>query len=327
MRILVCGGAGYIGSNMTALLAAEGHEPTVYDNLSRGHRAAVRNAELIVGDLADYDQLVRILKERRIEAVMHFAAWIEVGESVREPLKYYQNNTSNTQNLLSAMEAVGVGKFVFSSTAAVYGMPETVPITEEMPKAPINPYGETKWAVERMCHYLSETGRLHYAALRYFNACGAGRDGLCGEDHRPESHLIPLIVQAAMGKRPDIKIFGTDYETPDGTCIRDYIHVDDLCRAHLLALGKLGERPEQIYNLGNGQGYSVREVIETVRRISGRDFKVVETDRRPGDPAILTSDATRARRELGWTPEKPDLETMVSTAWKWHTENPDGYPD
>ncbi len=327
MRILVCGGAGYIGSNMTALLAAEGHEPTVYDNLSRGHRAAVCDAELVVGDLADFDRLTRILKERRIEAVMHFAAWIEVGESVSEPLKYYQNNTSNTQNLLSAMEAVGVGKFVFSSTAAVYGMPETVPITEEMPKAPINPYGETKWAVERMCHYLSETGRLHYAALRYFNACGAGRDGLCGEDHRPESHLIPLIVQAAMGKRPDIKIFGTDYETPDGTCIRDYIHVDDLCRAHLLALGKLDERPEQVYNLGNGQGYSVREVIETVKRVSGRDFNVVETERRPGDPAVLTSDATKARRELGWTPEKADLETMVATAWKWHTEHPDGYPD
>ncbi len=327
MRILVCGGAGYIGSNMTALLAAEGHEPLVYDNLSKGHRGAVGDVEFIVGDLADYDLLLKTLRGQRIEAVMHFAAWIEVGESVQEPLKYYRNNTSNTQNLLSAMEAAGVGHFVFSSTAAVYGMPETTPITEEMPKAPINPYGETKWAVERMCHYQSEAGRLHYAALRYFNACGAGNNGLCGEDHRPESHLIPLTIQAAMGKRPDIRIYGTDYDTPDGTCIRDYIHVDDLCRAHLLALGKLDEQPEQVYNLGNGQGYSVREVIETVRRVSGRDFTVVEADRRPGDPAVLTSDASKARRELGWTCQKPALETMVATAWQWHSEHPNGYSD
>ncbi len=327
MRILVCGGAGYIGSNMTALLAGEGHEPVVFDNLSKGHRAAVRDVELIVGDLADYDLLVKTLKKRHIEAVMHFAAWIEVGESVREPLKYYRNNTSNTQNLLSAMEATGVGKFVFSSTAAVYGMPETVPITEDMPKAPINPYGDSKWAVERMCHYQSDAGRLHYAALRYFNACGAGNDGLCGEDHRPESHLIPLTIQAAMGRRPDIRIYGTDYETPDGTCVRDYIHVDDLCRAHLLALRKLDEQAEQVYNLGNGQGYSVREVIDTVRRVAGREFKVVETGRRPGDPAFLTSDATKIRRELGWTARKPDLETMVATAWQWHNEHPNGYSD
>ncbi len=327
MRILVCGGAGYIGSNMTALLAGEGHEPVVFDNLSKGHRAAVRDVEMVVGDLANYDLLVETLKKRRIEAVMHFAAWIEVGESVREPLEYYRNNTSNTQNLLSAMEAAGVGKFVFSSTAAVYGMPRTVPITEDMPKAPINPYGESKWAVERMCHYQSGAGRLHYAALRYFNACGAGNNGLCGEDHRPESHLIPLTIQAAMGKRPDIKIYGTDYETPDGTCVRDYIHVDDLCRAHLLALSKLDERAEQVYNLGNGQGYSVREVINTVQRVSGRDFKVVEADRRPGDPAFLTSDATKIRRELGWTARKPELESMVATAWRWHNEHPNGYSD
>lgn len=258
---------------------------------------------------------------------MHFAAWIEVGESVQAPLKYYRNNLSNTQNLLSAMEAAEVERLVFSSTAAVYGMPKTVPITEEMSKAPINPYGQTKWAVEQMCHYQSQTGRLRYAALRYFNACSTGSNGTLGEDHRPESHLIPLTIQAALGRRADIKIFGSDYETPDGTCIRDYIHIDDLCRAHLLALNKQGDTAEQVYNLGNGQGYSVREVIETVKHVSGKEFRVVEADRRPGDPAVLTSNASKARTVLGWSPEKPKLETMVEAAWKWHADHPKGYPD
>ena len=327
MKILVCGGAGYIGSNMTALLGAQGHEPVVFDNFSKGHKSAVKDAQVVIGDLANFDLLVETLGKQQIEAVMHFAAWIEVGESVREPLRYYQNNTSNTQNLLSAMETVGVEKFVFSSTAAVYGMPQETPITEGTPKAAINPYGETKWAVERMCHFQSQTGKLHYAALRYFNACGAGGDGTIGEDHRPESHLIPLIIQAAMGQRENIKIFGTDYETPDGTCVRDYVHVDDLCRAHLLALNKLETSDELVYNLGNGQGFSVSEVIDTVKRISGKDFAVVETDRREGDPAILTSDATKAGNELGWTTEKPELEMMVATAWKWHRDHPNGYPD
>ncbi len=327
MKILVCGGAGYIGSNMTALLARKGHEPVVFDNFSKGHRAAVKGVKGVAGDLADRGLLVKTLGELGIEAVMHFAAYIEVGESVREPLKYYQNNLSNTQNLLSAMQETGVAKFVFSSTAAVYGMPQRVPITEDTPKEPINPYGETKLAVERMCHYQSQAGRLRFAALRYFNACGAGDDGTRGEDHRPESHLIPLIVQAAMGKRPDIRIYGTDYPTADGTCIRDYIHIDDLCQAHLLALKKLDERAELAYNLGNGQGYSVRQVIDTVKRVSGRDFKVVEVQRRPGDPPVLTSDASKAKNELGWRPEKPQLEEMVATAWKWHTEHPNGYCD
>jgi UDP-glucose 4-epimerase len=310
---------------MTALLAREGHTPVVYDSFSKGHRSAVDGAEQVQGDLADFDLLTRTLRQRAIEAVMHFAAYIEVSESVREPLKYYRNNTALTQNLLSAMEAVGLEKFVFSSTAAVYGMPETVPVTEDAPKAPINPYGETKWVAERMCHFQSRAGKLRYAALRYFNACGAGNDGTLGEDHRPESHLIPLVIQAAMGKRPDIKIYGTDYDTPDGTCVRDYIHIDDLCRAHLLALIKLDTETELAYNLGNGQGYSVREVIDTVRRVSGRDFQVVEAERRPGDPAILTSDATRARTELGWVAQKPELEEMVASAWKWHVDHPDGY--
>ena len=340
MRVLVCGGAGYIGSNMTAMLNAEGYEPVVFDNLSTGHRAAVGHTRFIKGDLADYELLVTTLKKYNIEAVMHFAAFIEVAESVLAPLKYYRNNLCNTQNLLSAMEAVGVEKFVFSSSAAVYGIPKQLPITECSPTEPINPYGQTKLAVERMCYYQSQAGKLRYASLRYFNACGAGNNATLGEDHRPESHLIPLTILTAMGKRSEIGIYGTDYETPDGTCIRDYIHIDDLCRAHLLALNKLDKSRELaplevrrqlltglVYNLGNGKGFSVKEVIETVKRISGKDFKVVAADRRPGDAPILTSDATKARNELGWKTEKPELEEMVSSAWQWHNEYPDGYPD
>ncbi len=329
MRVLVCGGAGYIGSNMTAMLNAERHEPVVFDNLSTGHRAAAGHAEFVEGDLADYKLLVTTLKKYDIEAVMHFAAFIEVAESVRAPLKYYRNNLCDTQNLLSAMEAAGVEKFVFSSSAAVYGIPEFSRggITEDSPTRPINPYGQTKLAVERMCYYQSQTGKLRYASLRYFNACGAGNNATLGEDHRPESHLIPLTILTAMGKRSEIGIYGTDYETPDGTCIRDYIHIDDLCRAHLLALNKLDQSRELVYNLGNGKGFSVKEVIETVKRISGKDFKVAALYRRPGDAPILTSDATKARDELGWKTEKPELEEMVSSAWQWHNECPDGYPD
>ena len=327
MRILVCGGAGYIGSNMTAMLTAEGFEPVVFDNLSKGHRAAVGQAELVKGDLADYELLVKTFKKYKIEAVMHFAALIEVAESLQVPLEYYHNNLCNTQNMLSAMESAAVEKFVFSSTAAVYGMPRRVPITEDSPKEPINPYGQTKWAAERMCHWQSKAGKLRYAALRYFNAAGAGNNCTLGEDHRPESHLIPLIIQAAMGKCSQVKIHGTDYPTPDGTCIRDYIHIEDLCRAHLLALNKLQKDPELVYNLGNGKGYSVREVIETVRKVSGKDFKVVEAPPRPGDPPVLTSDAAKARAELGWETESPELEKIVETAWQWHNAHPDGYPD
>ena len=331
MRILICGGAGYIGSNMTAMLSAEGYEPVVFDNLVTGHRSAVVAASFVEGDLADYELLVETLKKYKVEAVMHFAALIEVGESVQAPLKYYHNNLCNTQNLLSAMQASGVDKLVFSSTAAVYGFPKQVPITEDSPKVPINPYGETKLAAERMCHHQSQTGKLVFASLRYFNACGAGNNCSLGEDHRPESHLIPLAIQAAMGKNSEIPIYGTDYPTPDGTCIRDYIHIEDLCRAHLLALNKLEQTPEQgcelVYNLGNGKGYSVREVIETVKKVSGKDFKVVAAERRPGDAPVLTSDATKALNELGWKAEVPELEKIVETSWRWHSEHPDGYPD
>jgi UDP-glucose 4-epimerase len=327
MKVLVCGGAGYIGSNMVAMLSAEGHQPIVYDNLSKGHKAAVRNAEFVKGDLADYELLIKVLKKYKIEACLHFAAFIEVAESSQQPLKYYHNNVSNTQTLLAAMEAAGVEKFVFSSTAAVYGMPKKVPITEDLPKEPINPYGETKFACEKMCHWQSAAGKLHYAALRYFNAAGAGFDGTLGEDHRPESHLIPLIIFAAMGRSESVKIYGTDYDTPDGTCIRDYIHIEDLCKAHLLALEKLRDNRELIYNLGNGRGFSVREVIDTVKKVSGKNFKVVETDRRPGDPAVLTSDATKAKKELGWKIQYPELERIVGTAWQWHNKYPGGYKD
>ncbi len=327
MKVLVCGGAGYIGSNMVALLSAEGHQPVVYDNLSKGHKAAVKDAPFVQGDLADLSLLTQTLKRHKVDAVVHFAAFIEVGESVQQPLRYYHNNCSNTQTVLSAMEAAGTLRFVFSSTAAVYGMPERVPIAEDQAKQPINPYGEAKWASERMCHWQAQTGRLHYAALRYFNACGAGASGRIGEDHRPESHLIPLIIQAAMGRRPDIKVFGTDYETPDGTCVRDYVHVEDLCRAHLLALDRLAEEKELVYNLGNGSGYSVRQVIDTVRGVSGKGFQVTEVGRRPGDPAVLTADSSKARQQLGWQPRYPDLAAIVESAWMWHASHPDGYLD
>jgi UDP-glucose 4-epimerase len=327
MRVLVCGGAGYIGSNMAAILADTGHEPIIFDNFSKGHRSAISGYEFVEGDLCDYALLVETLEKYGIEGVMHFAAFIEVGESVAEPLRYYHNNFSNTQSLLTAMEACGVAKFVFSSTAAVYGMPEKVPITEDCATEPVNPYGASKLAAEQMCRWQSEAGKLSYASLRYFNACGAGKDCTLGEDHRPESHLIPLTIQAATGNRESVAIYGTDYETPDGTCIRDYIHVEDLCRAHLLVLEKLGDSRELIYNLGNGRGYSVREVIETVKEVCGKDFKVVESGRRPGDPPVLTSDASKAIKELGWKTKFGDLKSIVKTAWQWHNEHPNGYED
>ncbi len=325
MNVLVCGGAGYIGSNMTAMLAEAGHKPIVFDNLSNGHKEAVRGFDFIKGDLGDLELLAKVLQENKIEAVMHFAAFIEAGESVKKPLEFYRNNVYNTQMLLAAMEKCGVKKLVFSSSAAVYGIPDKTPITEDMPKNPINPYGHTKLAVEQMCRYQSQTIKLRYAALRYFNAAGAGKDGTLGEDHKPESHLIPLVIAAAMGKREDIKIFGTDYPTPDGTCVRDYIHIEDLCSAHILALEKLEDQSELVYNLGNGEGYSVKEVVETVKKVTGKNFKVTQVARRPGDPPILTADATRATKELGWKIKYPQIEKIVETAWQWHSKNPGGY--
>lgn len=327
MKVLVAGGAGYIGSNMTTMLAGAGHDPIVFDNLSRGHKAAVKDARLIIGDLADTDLVIDTLKKYRIEAVMHFGAFIEVSESVEFPLRYYQNNFCNTHNLLCAMEETGVQKFVFSSTAAVYGIPESVPIVEETALNPINPYGQSKLAVERLCHFQSQTGRLRYAALRYFNAAGAGAECTLGEDHRPESHLIPLVIGAAMGKRENVQIYGTDYPTPDGTCIRDYIHIEDLCNAHLLALDKLDEESEIVCNLGNGTGYSVREVIDTVCQVSGKEFNVVEAGRRLGDPPILTANASTAQQQLGWKTKFGNLKDIVASAWQWHNEHPNGYEE
>jgi len=308
MKILICGGAGYIGSNMAAMLAEQGHQPVVYDNLSTGHRAAVGKAELVEGDLADYELLTETLKTKQIEAVMHFAAFIEAAESVERPLKYYQNNICNTLTLLKAMERCGVDKLVFSSSAAVYGIPETIPISEDCRAEPINPYGQTKWAVERMCHYQSAAGKLRYAALRYFNASGAGGDCTLGEDHRPESHLIPLAIAAAVGGRKAMMIYGTDYPTPDGTCVRDFIHIE-------------------VYNLGNGRGYSVLEVIDTVKKVAGMDFEVVQTGRRPGDAPVLVCNATKAKNELGWEPKWRDIEKIVESAWRWHSEHRQGYED
>ena len=327
MRILVTGGAGYIGSHAVRLFLARGHDVVVFDNLCFGHRAAVPAQRLLVGDLGDSHRLDQVLLEYRIEAVVHFAAFAFVGESVREPGKYYQNNLINTLNLMECLRRHGVDRFVFSSTCATYGTPETIPITESEPQRPINPYGRTKLAVEGA---LGDYARAHgwgYAALRYFNASGASPDGTIGEDHNPETHLIPLVIQAAMGQRPWIEIFGTDYATADGTCIRDYIHVDDLALAHLLALERLETGKELHYNLGTGRGYSVREVIRTVEEATGKKVPVKEGPRRPGDPAVLVASSEKIQRELGWRPHYTELRPIVDTAWNWHKNHPKGYKD
>jgi UDP-glucose-4-epimerase GalE len=327
MRILVTGGAGYIGSHAVRLFLARGHDVWVYDNLSEGHRAAVPADRLIVGNLADIPHLDQEVVVRRIEAVVHFAAFTYVGESVREPGKYYQNNLVDTLNLMECLRRNQVGRFVFSSTAATYGTPQHTPITEDEPQKPINPYGSSKLAVERaLADYAAAYG-WGYAALRYFNASGASPDGTIGEDHDPETHLIPLIIQAVLGQRPHIEIFGTDYGTPDGTCIRDYIHVDDLAEAHLLALEQLGPGTQLRYNLGIGRGYSVREVIRAVERVTAKTVPVKEGPRRPGDPDVLVASSEKIQRELGWRPKYTDLEAIIATAWNWHRNHPKGYND
>lgn len=322
-KILVVGGAGYIGSHMVLALQAAGYEPIVLDNLSKGHADAVCSAQLIAGELADKALLRKIFTEHDIAAVMHFAAFIEVGESVKFPLKYYQNNVAATLNLLEVMLQYHVQQFIFSSTAAVFGNPEYTPIDEAHPCQPINPYGQSKYMVEYILQDLARSHGLHYASLRYFNAAGADPKGRAGERHEPESHLIPLLLQVAKGERENITVFGRDYPTQDGTCIRDYIHISDICDAHLLALNKLQEGEQQIIcNLGNGQGFSVQQVIDTVRDVTGHPIPVLDGPRRAGDPAILVADATLAKKILGWEPKFPDLKTIVDHAWKFMQFHP-----
>jgi UDP-glucose-4-epimerase GalE len=327
MRILIIGGAGYIGSHAVRLFLERGHDVWIYDNLRAGHRAAVPAERLIVGDLKETDRLDQALVARQIEAVIHYAADCYVGESVTQPAKYYQNNVVNTLNLLECLRRHGVQRFVFSSTCATYGIPDVVPITEETPQRPINPYGRTKLAIEFALGDYAHAYGWGIAALRYFNAAGAHPDGSIGEDHSPETHLIPLVIQAALGKRPHIEVFGTDYPTPDGTCIRDYIHVDDLADAHLRALEQLKSGQQMHYNLGTGRGYSVREVIRTVEEVTGKPVPVKEGPRREGDPPALVAAADKVHRELGWTPRYAELRPIVETAWNWHRSHPRGYHD
>ncbi len=324
MNILVTGGAGYIGSITTAELIAAGHSVVVYDNLSNGNREAVASeAELVVGDIADIPRLSSTLRTRSIEAVLHFAASIEAGESMVVPERYFRNNTGGTLAVLEAMLGAGVRRFVFSSTAAVYGNPESNPILETANLHPTNAYGESKLLVERILAWFHHSHGFRYASLRYFNAAGATEN--LGEAHQPETHLIPLVLNAAAGKRPSVSIYGTDYPTSDGTCVRDYIHVIDLARAHILALNALDTRSPLIYNLGNSRGFSVREVIETAQRVTGREITVIEAPRRAGDPPELVASAERIRKELGWVPQYVELEKIVSSAWQWHQRHPCGY--
>jgi UDP-glucose-4-epimerase GalE len=327
MRILVTGGAGYIGSQAVRFFLSRGHDVWVYDNLSYGHRAAVPAGRLIVGDLTEQPRLDQALVEHRIEAVVHFAASAYVGESIEQPAKYYQNNLVNTLHLLDAMRRLSIDRIVFSSTCATYGVPDKVPITEDEKQKPINPYGNTKLAVERALADYAAAYNWGFAALRYFNAAGASPDGDIGEDHDPETHLIPLILQAVMGQRPAITVFGDDYPTPDGTCIRDYIHVDDLAEAHLLALENLTPGRHMHYNLGTGRGYSVREVIRLAEEVTGKKVPMKQGPRRAGDPPALVASADKIRRELGWTPRYPDLRAILETAWNWHRRHPKGYDD
>jgi UDP-glucose 4-epimerase len=325
MRILVTGGAGYVGSHCLRRLLAAGHEAVVYDNVSRGHRAAVPAGLLIEGDLADEAKLTSLLRERKIEAVMHFAALALVGESVERPELYYRNNVLGSFHLLEAMRQAGVTRIVFSSTTATYGTPEKMPIAETTPQQPINPYGFSKLVVERMLDDYSAAHGFGFAALRYFNAAGAAPDGSIGEDHTPESHLIPIVLQVALGQRPSIGIFGEDYPTPDGTCVRDYVHVEDLASAHLAALERLSAGKAIKVNLGTGRGYSVREVIEACRRITGHPIPAVTSPRRAGDPPELVADARLAKQLLGWMPKYTTIESIVETAWRWHKAHPRGY--
>lgn len=325
--VLVTGGAGYIGSHVAKELLRQGHRPVVYDNLQTGHQKAVEDAVFIRGDLSNSERLKETFQSFSVEAVMHFAGDCLVGESVKNPLKYFNNNVKNSIQLVEVMTECRITKIVFSSSAAVYGEPESIPIPEDHPCSPTNPYGETKWIFEKFLRSLHHLGKLDYISLRYFNAAGADPEGGLGEDHSPESHLIPIGLQAVLSGI-SVPVFGTDYDTPDGTCVRDYIHVTDLAQAHILALKRLeGGEGSGIYNLGNGNGYSVREVIETIKRVTGKELSSVDSPRRPGDPARLVASSKKIQEELGWTPRYPELQKIVETAWQWHKNHPKGYED
>ena len=329
MAILVLGGAGYIGSHTALELVKAGNEVVIADNLDTGYRKAIpEGAKFYEGDLRDSDFLNKLFQQEKIDAVIHFAAYSLVGESVTNPLKYYDNNLCGTKVLLEAMVKNNVDKIVFSSTAATYGEPENIPILETDRTCPTNPYGETKLAMEKMFKWTAEAHGLRYVSLRYFNACGADESSTIGEAHNPESHLIPLILQVPNGKRETISIYGTDYDTPDGTCIRDYIHVTDLAQAHILAVQYLNNGGESdIFNLGNGVGYSVREVIETARKVTGHPIPATETSRRAGDPARLVASSEKAKSVLGWKPVHDSLEEIIASAWNWHKNHPNGYDE
>lgn len=327
MKILLVGGAGYIGSHMLKMLLGAGHQVVTFDNLSSGHRDAVLSGEFVQGDLADTAALAQVFTQHQPEAVMHFASYIQVGESVKRPDIYYQNNVTNTLNLLNTMLKHEVKKLIFSSTAAIFGEPKAVPIDELHTKQPVNPYGKSKWMIEQILADYDVAFGLKSICLRYFNAAGADPEGQLGERHDPETHLIPLLLQVASGRKPAINVFGKDYDTEDGTCVRDYIHVVDLCKAHLLALHYLEQHQQSNqFNLGNGKGFSVQEVINTVQRVTGRLIHVIDSPRRSGDPTRLIADATRAQRELAWQPSLSDLETIVQHAWNWEKKVTRTYP-
>jgi UDP-glucose 4-epimerase len=326
LKVLVTGGAGYIGSQVALDLAREGHDPVILDNLGKGHREAVIKGTFIQGEISDFDLVTEVIAREKVEAVIHLAAHSLVGESVQDPAKYFRNNIGNGQALLDALVAGGVKYLVFSSTAAVYGEPEQVPIPEDHPKNPTNPYGFSKLTFEGILQFYEQAYGLRFMSLRYFNAAGADPEAEIGEDHHPESHLIPIVLQTALGARDHLELYGTDYPTPDGTCVRDYIHVADLSQAHLLALKALAAGGNSaIYNLGNGQGYSNKEVIETARRVTGKEIRVLNGPRRPGDPAVLVASSAKIKAEMGWNPKYPDLEQIIATAWRWHQSHPQGY--
>ena len=328
MNILVTGGAGYVGSHAVRALVRAGHAVVVLDNLSSGHAAAVDpKARLVVGEMGDEILLDDLFSQSPFDAVMHFAAFIEVGESVVDPLRFYDNNLGNTVRLLRATQRHGVKRFVFSSTCATYGVPQRMPITEDTPQVPASPYARAKLAVEWALADSAPAWGLGFVALRYFNAAGAAADATIGEDHDPESHLIPNVLKVALGQREHVKLFGTDYETPDGTCIRDYVHVEDLAHAHVRAIEVVRPGERRFYNAGTGHGASVRELVKVARAVSGHAIPVVEVARRPGDVPVLYADSSLIRRELGWTPRHKDLRDVVDSAWAWHRSHPRGFDD